>query len=164
MKKKNLKIIVVGSKANDQLKRKYNQYITDRISLKDEKILNTDLRKVGVVVKKAYTSNQVLTPVTVYYRVYVKEGQTEVQVQDWTQVNRASNEYYFIFDTARNTYNRVTAGLRPNDSAAENTNLFAIDVLSNGFKVRDGGGLNGSGDTTIYAAFAEFPFKFSLAR
>lgn len=65
----------------------------------DEKILNTDLRKVGVVVKKAYTSNQVLTPVTVYYRVYVKEGQTEVQVQDWTQVNRASNEYYFIFDT-----------------------------------------------------------------
>ena len=25
--------------------------------------------------------------------------QTEVQVQDWTQINRASNEYYFIFDT-----------------------------------------------------------------
>ena len=65
----------------------------------DEKILNTDLRKVGVIVKKAYTSNQVLTPVTVYYRVYVHEGQTEVQVQDWTLVNRASNEYYFIFDT-----------------------------------------------------------------
>ena len=65
----------------------------------DEKILNTDLRKVGVVVKKAYSSSEVLTPVTVYYRVYVHEGQTEVQVQDWTLVNRASNEYYFIFDT-----------------------------------------------------------------
>jgi hypothetical protein len=65
----------------------------------DEKILNTDLRKVGVIVKKAYSSNEVLTPVTVYYRVYVHEGQTEVQVQDWTLVNRASNEYYFIFDT-----------------------------------------------------------------
>ncbi len=75
-----------------------------------------------------------------------------------------TTSYWIIFDTARNTYNLVTAGLRPNDSAAENTNLFAIDVLSNGFKVRDGGGLNGSGDTTIYAAFAEFPFKFSLAR
>ena len=65
----------------------------------DEKILNTDVRKVGVVIKKAYTSNQVLTPVTAYYRIYVKEGTTEVQVQDWTQINRASNEYYFIFDT-----------------------------------------------------------------
>ena len=38
--KKNLKIIVVGSKANDQLKRKYNQYIIDRISLKDEKVVS----------------------------------------------------------------------------------------------------------------------------
>jgi len=65
----------------------------------DEKILNTDLRKVGVIIKKAYTSNQVLTPVTAYYRIYVNEGTTEVQVQDWTQINRASNEYYFIFDT-----------------------------------------------------------------
>jgi hypothetical protein len=75
-----------------------------------------------------------------------------------------TTSYWIIFDTARSTYNLVTAGLRPNDSAAENTNLFAIDVLSNGFKVRDGGGLNGSGDTTIYAAFAESPFKYSLAR
>jgi F-type H+-transporting ATPase subunit gamma len=38
--KKNLNIIVVGSKANDQLKRKYNQYIIDRISLKDEKVVS----------------------------------------------------------------------------------------------------------------------------
>jgi hypothetical protein len=75
-----------------------------------------------------------------------------------------TTSYWIIFDTARSTYNLVTAGLRPNDSAAENTNLFAIDVLSNGFKVRDSGGLNGSGDTTIYAAIAESPFKYSLAR
>ncbi|CAN1598548.1 AtpG F0F1-type ATP synthase, gamma subunit [Candidatus Pelagibacterales bacterium] len=40
IEKKNLKIIVVGSKANDQLKRKYNQYIIDRISLKDEKVVS----------------------------------------------------------------------------------------------------------------------------
>jgi F-type H+-transporting ATPase subunit gamma len=37
---KNLKIIVVGSKANDQLKRKYNQYIIDIVSLKDEKVVS----------------------------------------------------------------------------------------------------------------------------
>ena len=38
--KKILKIIVVGGKANDQLKRKYNQYIIDRITLKDEKVVS----------------------------------------------------------------------------------------------------------------------------
>ncbi len=38
--KKILKVIVVGSKANDQLKRKYNQYIIDKISLKDEKVIS----------------------------------------------------------------------------------------------------------------------------
>jgi hypothetical protein len=75
-----------------------------------------------------------------------------------------TTSYWIIFDTVRSTYNLVTAGLRPNDSAIENTNLFFIDSLSNGFKVRDSGGLNGSGDTTIYAAFAENPFKYALAR
>jgi len=65
----------------------------------DEKILNTDIRKVGVIIKKEYTSNQPLNKIKAYYRVYVREGQTEVQVQDWTQVNKTPNEYYFIFDT-----------------------------------------------------------------
>ena len=65
----------------------------------NEKILNTDVRKVGVVVKKAYSTMTLLQKVSVYYRVYVNEGTTEVQVQDWTQVNKTPNEYYFIFDT-----------------------------------------------------------------
>ena len=37
---KKLKIIVVGSKANDQLRRKYSQYIIDKIILKDEKVIS----------------------------------------------------------------------------------------------------------------------------
>jgi hypothetical protein len=37
--------------------------------------------------------------VQVYYRTYVKEGQTEVDVQEWTKVNRSYNQYYFMFDT-----------------------------------------------------------------
>ena len=46
----------------------------------DEKILNTDVRKVGVIIKKAYSTNETLQNVNVYYRIYVREGQTEVQV------------------------------------------------------------------------------------
>lgn len=67
--------------------------------LQDEKILNTDIRKVGVIIKEAYSTQKLLTALKAFYRVYVKEGKTEVLVQDWTQINRTSNEYYFIFDT-----------------------------------------------------------------
>lgn len=65
----------------------------------DEKILNTDIRKVNVVLKKAYTTQEVLTHVDASYRIYVKEGTTEVQVQDWTPINRTNSGYYFLFDT-----------------------------------------------------------------
>lgn len=65
----------------------------------DEKIINTDIRKVNVLIKKAYTSNQLLNKVQVYYRIYVKEGTTEVEVQEWTKINRTPDSYYFVFDT-----------------------------------------------------------------
>ena len=65
-----------------------------------EKVLNTDVRKVNVVVKQAYSSNSVLNSVEAYYRIYVREGaNTEVQVQDWTKINRTPDGYYFVFDT-----------------------------------------------------------------
>jgi len=65
----------------------------------DEKILNTDIRKVGVIIKQAYSTQKLLQKVEAYYRIYVREGQTEVQVQDWTKINKTPNEYFFIFDT-----------------------------------------------------------------
>lgn len=66
----------------------------------DEKILNTDLRKVNVTIKRAYTSKTVLENIEAYYRIYVREGaNTEVQVQDWTRINQTPDSYYFMFDT-----------------------------------------------------------------
>jgi hypothetical protein len=66
----------------------------------NEKVLNTDIRKINVTIKQAYSSKSVLNNVKVYYRLYVREGSNiEVQVQDWTRVNRTSDGHYFIFDT-----------------------------------------------------------------
>ena len=66
----------------------------------NEKVLNTDIRKVNVTIKQAYSSNSVLNSVEAYYRIYVREGaNTEVQVQDWTKINRTPDGYYFVFDT-----------------------------------------------------------------
>ena len=65
----------------------------------DEKILGPDTRKVNVIIKKAYTTNEIINKVDAYYRVYVREGKTEVQVQDWTKLNRTPDSHYFIFYT-----------------------------------------------------------------
>ena len=73
---------------------------------------------------------------------------------------------WIIFDTSRSLYNESKLLLYPNDSAAENTNAYGIDVLSNGFKLRQptGYGSNNSGETYIYACFAENPLRYSNAR
>ena len=74
---------------------------------------------------------------------------------------------WWIYDTARDTYNVMGSILYPNLSAAEyvDTSVFGRDILSNGFKVRTSNGtVNGNGFTYIYAAFAENPFQYARAR
>jgi hypothetical protein len=77
----------------------------------------------------------------------------------------ASGNDWYIFDSVRSTYNVATNRLFPNSSAAEATNFNTLDILSNGWKLRDSNSAwNGSGATYIYMALAESPFKFSLGR
>jgi hypothetical protein len=111
------KNIQIGTSTNDP-----SVYGFDFFGIKqDEKILNTDLRKVGVIIKQAYTTNKLLPTVDAFYRVYVREGQTEVQVQDWTKINRTPNEYYFIFDTRDKIPNEYFIDLKVISSGEVNT-------------------------------------------
>jgi hypothetical protein len=76
---------------------------------------------------------------------------------------------WFIYDTSRNTYNVMGASIFVDSAAAENAVSLStentVDYLSNGFKLRStNAGNNQSGQTIIYAAFAENPFKYSRAR
>ena len=87
----------------------------------DEKILNTDIRKVGVLIKKAYSPQIILNSIESFYRIYVKEGTTEVQVQDWTKINRTPNEYYFIFDTRDKIPNQYYVDIKVNISGQRDT-------------------------------------------
>jgi hypothetical protein len=72
---------------------------------------------------------------------------------------------WVIYDSVRGTYNANLPWLYPNASSAE-TATEAVDFLSNGFKIRSESGatMNPDGGTFIYAAFAEAPFKYALAR
>jgi hypothetical protein len=77
-----------------------------------------------------------------------------------------STSSWSVFDTARNTFNLTNAYFQANASDAESVfSDIYIDILSNGFKNRGANNsLNVSGGTYIFAAFAEHPFKNSLAR
>jgi len=85
----------------------------------------------------------------------------------WVMIKRtdAAGFDWAILDGGRRNFNVNNLTLMANTSAAEGTNVYSDDFLSNGFKVRDAGtGQNASGGTYIYMAFAEHPFKHSLAR
>ena len=85
----------------------------------------------------------------------------------WIMVKWSSGvENWGIIDTARTPYNAVISQLFANTLTAENTDANqAVDILSNGFKLRGSLDLfNNSGGTYIYAAYAENPFKNALAR
>lgn len=85
----------------------------------------------------------------------------------WVMIKRSnSTGNWCIYDTARETYNLMTNELCANLASAENPTVNTdIDVLSSGLKLRGGDGdVNYSGHTYIFAAFAESPFKHSLAR
>jgi len=74
---------------------------------------------------------------------------------------------WHCFDTARGQYNYSGSNiLKPNSSAVELTarNDVQIDFLSNGFRlIGNDIGINQSGSTHIYAAFASAPFKYANA-
>ena len=85
----------------------------------------------------------------------------------WLMVKRSSGSGgWHMFDNKRSTFNEIDVRLEADNAEAENTSGPPhMDFLSNGFKMRTTfDNMNASGDTYIYLAFAEDPFKFANAR
>ena len=72
------------------------------------------------------------------------------------------------WDTSRMTFNTMSTYLMPSSANAETTDAtYSVDCTSNGFKIRGTGqfgGFNNNGNTYVFAAFAEQPFKYARAR
>ena len=85
---------------------------------------------------------------------------------EWIMFKRTTSATnWYVINTAISSYNSSTTGLYPNTTDAESTE-GAVDILSNGFKCRVSSGAFNfpGGETFIYAAFAENPFKNANAR
>ena len=80
-------------------------------------------------------------------------------------VKRAGGSgHWYMYDSTRSPYNELDLSLKADSSGTETT-YGSLDLLSNGFKWRmTDSARNGSGETYIYVAFAESPFKYAYAR
>ena len=74
--------------------------------------------------------------------------------------NVSSAGSWGIVDAVRSPYNQMARYLLADNANAEGTDTSNnFDFTANGFKVRSSNGdCNGSGNTIIYLAFAEYPF------
>ena len=75
-----------------------------------------------------------------------------------------SNSWYVLDRLRANPYNPQDGRLEADGAGTESTGKD-IDYVANGFKIRkNDGGMNNTGITYIYAAFAEFPFVSSNSK
>ena len=74
-----------------------------------------------------------------------------------------ASSWWLMHDNKRTPYNQAGTALGAQATNGDTTG-FNIDILSNGFKVRDAEPSLGNSNTYIYLAFAESPFKYSKAR
>ena len=81
----------------------------------------------------------------------------------FVRVVTASNNW-FTYDKLRDGFNDQNDSLSWNSTAVED-NTYEHDIYSNGFKPRDSNNAtNQSGQTFIYGAWADVPFKYNNAR
>ncbi len=79
-------------------------------------------------------------------------------------INQAGQRWE-LFDSVRSPHNPSNERLSPNIPDAEHEGYQSPDFLSNGFKLTSTSGYtNDNGNTYIYMAFAEAPFKYANAR
>jgi hypothetical protein len=81
------------------------------------------------------------------------------------KTNVTGTDSWMMYDTEREPYNLADTALFADTSGAESTSAAkAIDILSNGFKMRGADGAVNDAHTYVYMAWAETPFKYSNAR
>tara|TARA_A100001015_G_scaffold313784_1_gene421816 strand:- start:277 stop:4239 length:3963 start_codon:yes stop_codon:yes gene_type:complete len=87
-----------------------------------------------------------------------------VMLKGASGTSSSTGNHWFMYDNQRPEFNSAFR-LLADSSANENTVDQPIDILSNGFKVRNANyALNYSNGTYIYMAFAELPFSYARGR
>lgn len=99
---------------------------------RDEKIKRGDIRKVMVSARIPYTINESEVIDNLQYRLWVREGNTQVNVIDWQDVNMAYLKNYFLIDTSWMIPNKyyIDIKLTSNQEVKTYTNQMMFDIVN----------------------------------
>jgi hypothetical protein len=108
-----------------------NKYVVQYSGIKqNEKIKSGETRKVSVMFRTISKSTNELFD-EVYYRIYIKEGHTNVNVFDWTYLD-VTNENSFMLDTSilipREYYVEIK-GIKHNEEISY-PNVIKFEIVS----------------------------------
>ena len=98
-----------------------------------EKIKRGDTRRIDVIARVPFTYDQSQVVDKIYYRIYIKEGETQIEYVDWNEVSRTPDGNFFLLDTS---------WLIPNDYYME-------------FKIESGNQIRTYGDTILFEIVSE---------
>jgi len=114
----------------DQTPKEYG-YSVNGIKM-DEKMVAGETRKVFVSVRVPYTVNQSVVVDGLKYRIYVRQGNTEVETHPWTNVNRAYNHNYFLLNTEDMIPNEYYIDIKVNSNQKVNIyrDIIKFQVVS----------------------------------
>ena len=77
---------------------------------------------------------------------------------------QSSSGFWNVFDSGRKTFNSSSNPYLVWNAGDAEANGVPIDFLGQGFKVRSSGsGVNSSGNTILYMAWADVPAKYNNA-
>ena len=99
---------------------------------RDERIKRGDVRKILVSARLPYTVNESKTIDNLQYRVWVTEGNAQVNVIDWRDVNMAYLSNYFLLDTSWMIPNEyyIDIKLTSNQEVKQYTNVMNFNIVN----------------------------------
>lgn len=97
-----------------------------------EEIKRGDIRKVNIECRIPYTTNQLRSVDGIEYRIYTLEGIKQYDIIEWTKVERAFNENYFLINTNELVPGRYYVDLKihKNLELFEHLRVLEFDIVN----------------------------------
>ena len=97
-----------------------------------ERIKRGDIRKVNILARVKYSKTKAQLVDNMYARVYVKDGNRELDVLPYEQVNKTSDENYFLIDTSMLIPNRyyIDVKIEYNREVIYSKEILQFDIVN----------------------------------
>ncbi len=140
---KQLKIITVGSKGHDQLKRTYGQYVVEKINLKNIKKINFDeAEKIGQIILKLFNESK-FDICTIFYNKFknvitqIPQEQQIIPAQQENKEKKDEKDSFFEFEPEeeeilynllpKNISTQIFKALLENAASEQGSRMTAMD-------------------------------------